>query len=271
MTERQTKTRKEWWQDAFDGKYLKAYADTVTPARTQREIKFLKKILKLKRGMKILDLACGYGRHAIKLAKLGCQVTGLDSSKYFIELANKNAGKQNVTVKFILGDMRNLAFVNKFDVILSMFTSFGYFHDESDHALVLRKISRALKPDGRFLIDTNNGAHTLVHMLQEGKYDRKTGFLARTRSDKLSNGFIVTAKDEFNPETMRWFLTRTWSERGKLRSYKTNVRVFSLLELKHLMKENGLSVVKVWGDFLQGSPFDLWSRRMIVLAKKSVK
>jgi len=263
-----TKSKKQWWETLFDEKYLKTYIDTVTPKLTKQQIPFLLKRLQLKKGAEILDLACGYGRHAIELAKRGYKVTGLDFSKHFIDIAKKDAKEKGVKVNFIRGDMRNLSFVNKFDAIINMFTSFGYFDDEGDNKLVLRKISRVLKPNGKFLIEINNSMRTLARISQEGKTDKKTGFLTNVKKDKLSNGLIVTTKDEFDSATMRWSMTRTWKEKGKLKSYKTNVRMFSPPELNNMMQRNGLRIEKVWGD-LQGSPFGFDARRLIVLARKS--
>lgn len=263
-----TKSKTEWWETLFDEKYLKTYVDIVTPELTKQQITFLLKRLQLKKGAEILDLACGHGRHAIELAKRGYKVTGLDFSKHFIDIAKKDAKERGIKVNFVRGDMRDLSFVNKFDAITNMFTSFGYFDDESDNELVLQKISRALKPNGKFLIDINNGIRTLARMSQEGKTDRKTGFLTNVRKDKLSNGLIVTTRDEFDPATMRWSMTRTWEEKGKPKSYRTNVRMFSPPELNNMMKRNGLRIEKVWGDF-QGSPFDFNARRLVILARKS--
>jgi len=262
------KSKKQWWETLFDEKYLKTYVDTVTPELTKQQIPALLKILRPKKDAKILDLACGHGRHSIELAKRGYKVTGIDFSKHFIDVAKKDAKERDAEVNFICDDMRNLSFVNKFDFVINMFTSFGYFDDENDNELVLRKISRALKPNGKFLIEINNFVGQLARALREGKFEKKTGFLTIVKKDKLSNGLIVTTKDEFNPVTMRWAMTRTWKENSKTKNYKTNVRIFSPAELGSMMKRNGLLVEKIWGD-LQGSPLGIDSRRLVVLARKS--
>lgn len=261
--------KNQWWENVFDEKYLNTYVDIVTPELTQKQIAFLRQHLQLKRGASILDLACGYGRHTIELARQGYQVIGLDYSKYFIELAKNEAKKQNVKVDFIRDDMRNLSFVNKFDAVISMFTSFGYFEDEKDNVLVLRKISRALKSKGKFLIDLNNVIWVLVRMSQQGKVDPKTGRLQTLpRTERLSNGLKVVIKEEFDPITMRWSMTRTWQEKNQQRSYKTKVRMFSLPEINNMMEQSGLQIKKVWGDF-EGAPFSFESRRLVGLAQKA--
>jgi len=166
----------------------------------------------------------------------------------------------------VQGDMRNLSYVKKFDAIISMFTSFGYFDDDADSVLVLREIARALKSKGVFLIDLNNPAQVLASMVQAGRPDKRTGLLVRMTRDKLSTGLIVVTRHTLNLETMRWVMHRTWKERGESKSYRTNVRLYSLPELRHLMEENGLHVERVCGDF-QGARYRPDARRMIVLAR----
>lgn len=258
----------EWWKTVFDERYLKTYVDLITPDRTGKEVSLMLERLQLQKGARILDLACGYGRHAIELAKRGCRVTGVDFSKHFIELAKKEAKKQNVHVSFIRDDMRRIAFRNRFDAVINIFTSFGYFEDENDHALVLRNISRALKPEGKFLMDLSNALGWLLILNNKGSIDNKSGFLTMLTKERLSNGLSVKTKHEFNPETMRSLMTRTWKEKGRNKSYTTNLRVFFLPELKKMMQENGLTVKNVWGN-LDGSPFRMDSPRLVVLAKKS--
>jgi len=268
LTPYMAKSKKQWWETLFDEKYLNTYVDIVTPELTEKQISFLLKCLQLKKGARILDLACGHGRHAIELARRGHNVTGLDFSKHFIDIAKKDARSQGVEVSFIQKDMRKMSFINKFDAIVNMFTSFGYFDNDEDNSVVLRKVSRALKPKGKFLIDLNNTTRTLARLSQKGKINDKTGVLTNTSKDKLSSGLAVTTKHEFDPATMRWSMTRTWKERGKVKNYRTNVRMFSVPELEHLFRENDLEIEKVWGDF-EGSPFGFDSPRMVVLAVHS--
>lgn len=257
----------QWWQTLFDEKYLKTYVDILNPEAAKQQVSFIIKKLNLKKGAKILDLACGHGRHAIELARRGYDVTGLDYSKHFINIARETAKKFKIDVKFVQGDMRRLSHVNKFDAVINMFTSFGYFDDENDNIKVLNKIARALKPGGKFLIDLNNAVRTIINMVEEGKKVKKTRFLTINKKDKLSNGLVVITKNEWNPATMRWSMARSWKEKGKFKSYKTNIRLFVFPELKHLLEENGLMVKNVWGDF-NGSFFNFNSRRLIILAIK---
>lgn len=258
---------KEWWETTFDKKYTITYVDATPYELTKKQVNFLQKNLKLKKGAKVLDLACGFGRHSIELAKRGYDVTGVDCSKHLIRLAREEAIKQNVKVTFIQEDIRRIAFKNEFDAVINMFTSFGYFKNEKDHPLVLGKISQALKAKGKFLIDLNNSIRTVSIILKDGFRDKKNKLLTTIHKEKLSNGLILTTVTQLNYKTMRWNMIRSWKEKGKTKSYKTSIRLFFLPELGNLMKNNDLQIKKTFGNF-NGTPFSLNSRRMIILAKK---
>jgi 2-polyprenyl-3-methyl-5-hydroxy-6-metoxy-1,4-benzoquinol methylase len=259
--------RKEWWQKVFDDKYLKTYVDTVTPQLTQWQVSFIHKNLGLKKGAKIMDLACGHGRVSIELAKLGYQVTGLDYSKRFLEIAKTEAKKAGVKINFIRQDMRKLNFVRKFDAVINIFTSFGYFKSERDDIKIIQKVSRALKPGGKFFVDLNNIFRILSLMSKNGEVGKGGLIYGPVRREKLSNGLTVITRDAVDAATLHWFMTRTWREMGRGKSYTTECRLYSLPELKHLLEENGLRVRKVWGNF-DGSVFSFASRRLIILAQK---
>ena len=150
--------------------------------------------------------------------------------------------------------MRNLSYQERFDLIISMYTSFGYFSNERDHQKVLREVSRALKPGGAFILDVNNIARVFIQTVGRGMHDTKD-----------NDGVFV--EKQLDPATMRWFLDYSWKERGAQKRSKLSIRIFSLPELRHLMEENGLKIKKVWG-YYDGSPYQFDSRRLIILARK---
>ncbi len=135
--------------------YLYFYSDSLTKERTKREVNFLIKYLRLKKSIEILDLACGHGRHSNLLAEHGYRITGIDITKGFLDIAQKDAEKNGVKVNYIKQDMRKISFKNKFDRVLLLFTAFGYFDDKTN-LKVLRNIARTLKPTGLLCFDTFN-------------------------------------------------------------------------------------------------------------------
>jgi len=135
--------------------YMYFYSEKLTEERTKREVEFLVKVLELNEPKKILDLACGFGRHAIKLAELGHEVVGVDIMNGFLEIAKKRAEESGVKVEFIKGDIREMNFKEEFDIVLLLYTSFGYFSDEENFK-VLKNVYRALKSQGLFCLDIPN-------------------------------------------------------------------------------------------------------------------
>ena len=243
----------EWWQNYFDEIYLKLYSPKVdNPKRIKREVDFIEKALNLKEDMKILDLACGQGRHAIELAKRGYNVVGLDYSDYLLNVAKERTREEKVKVKFVKGDMRNLPFENEFDAIYNMFTSFGYFSDE-DNFKVLKSVHRALKPGGKFLLDIVN-IFWLVKNFQHEMWLK-------------TENLICLEQNEFNPVNMRCTNKRIVFEKGKEIDQKEHtVRCYTAGEISFLMKLAGLEVEKIYGDY-DLNEYSLDKRRLIIIAK----
>jgi hypothetical protein len=162
--------------------------------------------------------------------------------------------------------MRNLDSTSKYDIILCLFTSFGYFKNEKDDSLVLKKISQALKTRGSLFLDIPNSPR-VIDYLMGGQVTANDFITRKTRVDKLSNGLVVTTQHEFDSKLIRWNMTRTWEEHKIEKSYRTSVRLYSFIEIKKLLLADGLKITRVWGDF-SGSRYNSKSDRMIILAKK---
>lgn len=258
--------KKEWWEDIFDDRYLATYVDIATPAATDREVSFIIEKLKPKKDGYILDLACGYGRHSIALAERGYKVTGVDYSSDFITQAKEEAKKRKLEIEFLQDDMRKITFNNRFDIVLSLFTSFGYFTKEEDHKMVLKNISQSLKRNGIFLLDLTNAPPLLNDAILncEEKADSIYEF---SRTAKLSNGLEVATQHRLDAKRMRWHMRRSWQENSEKKSYNTSVRLFTLPDITSLMEENSLFIEQTWGDF-NGAPYTMDSKRMIISAKK---
>ncbi len=141
------KVPKRWFEDFFGPDYLVRYVHPETDA----QVEAIDKILHLRKGSRILDVACGSGRHTIGLAKRGYRMTGFDLSRALLAEARKAARLAQVKPMFVEGDMRRLRFTNAFDAAISMFTSFGYFDRPEEDREVLQGIARALHPRGKFL------------------------------------------------------------------------------------------------------------------------
>lgn len=262
------KTKPQWWQHNFNEDYLETYVDIITEKNTREQLSFLAKHLPTKKkGARVLDLACGHGRITFGLEKTGLDLTGLDYSSHFIDLAKAEAKQRQSSIKFMQGDMKNLPFTSQFDAIINIYTSFGYFKTEAENIKTLASVHNALKPKGYFLMDLNNVFRTLTHFSAIGGTNKKTGFLTGTESETLSNGIKVTTTYEFDATTMRAHVLDVWKKGSKKFSRTSDIRAYTIPEITKLFAESSLVIKNIWGDF-KGGQYRFDSPRVIILAQK---
>ena len=228
------------------------YGDALTEERSSKEVEFLVKELRLDRSMRILDLACGYGRHANRLAQLGHSVVGVDITSGFLEMARKDAEAKGVNVSYIHQDMRELSSKEEFDRVVLLFTSFGYFEDE-DNLRVLENVASALKSGGLFCFDAFNRdvfvkAFLPYHVTEKGQD-------------------LMIDRSTFDAMQGRLYNKRIVIRNGKRKDKPFFVRLYSPTEIKDLLRVAGLSIYGMYTDF-DSKPFTSESRRMIVIARK---
>jgi SAM-dependent methyltransferase len=242
-----------WWQRFFDDHYLKVYKELESQA--SREVESIIKMMALKPKAKILDLCCGYGRHSIELTQKGFEVTGYDLSDFFLEKAKKDSATLGQKTEFIKGDMRELPFEGKFDAVVNLFTSFGFFDDEKDDLKVLKGVCKALKPKGLFLLDLKN-REQLIRNFQRRRWHPE-------------KDFIMLEDNFFDLFTGRWESTRTLLfENGKKREYSFSLRLYTFAEILNLLKRAGFVLESVYGDFAF-IEYGLDSPRMILISRKT--
>jgi SAM-dependent methyltransferase len=240
-----------------EGFYHRAWAPGERFERAEREVDFMVGALSLPSGASVLDLCCGEGRHAVELALRGYRMSGLDLSAFHLRLARQAAKDAGVSVRWHRADMRDLPWEDEFDAVINVFTSFGYLESDEEDFKVLMAVARALKPGGRFLLDTINREmlvrHWETHRWQEGAdgtlrlEDRRFDFLGgRQRNRVLS----------IHPD-------------GTRREREIDLRMYTLKELADMLSRAGLVVRQTWGGF-DGRDYGLDTLRMIVLSEKEV-
>jgi cyclopropane fatty-acyl-phospholipid synthase-like methyltransferase len=136
-----------WYREWFNQDYLHLYAHR-SAEEAEAHLEKILSHLQLPEGATILDLGCGAGRYSIPLARRGYQVTGLDLSPTLLAEARKS----DAPITWIEQDMRDLSGLGPFDLVLSLFTSFGYFNHKENQR-VLEQVYDVLKADGRFVLD----------------------------------------------------------------------------------------------------------------------
>jgi ubiquinone/menaquinone biosynthesis C-methylase UbiE len=238
-------------EQVFDEDYLYFYETLLTDELSDRQAELVWSLLELEPGMEVLDLACGHGRIANRLAERGVRVTGLDATPLFLEQARADAAARGVQVEYVEGDMRRLPWSERFNRIVNWFTAFGYF-DDDENRLVLRESHRALKPGGRLAIENNNLAD-LLGRWQPAQVVERDGNFAIDRS-------------RFDPTTGRATTDRVIVRDGRTRRFEFSVRMFVAAELRDWLLEAGFLEVDFYDQ--EGEPLTIQGRRMISVAHR---
>lgn len=240
------------FEGLFDQDYLYFYGPQLTPERTEAEVDLIWRLLDLKPGMKVLDLACGHGRITHRLAERGCVMTGLDATELFLEQARSDAAAQGVKVEYLKGDMRSLPWTEDFDRVVNWFTAYGYFRDDQNRQ-VLTQVYQALKPGGKFLLEHQNRDRVLKNFQPDLVIEREGNYLIdRNRYN------VLTGCTENERIVVR---------DGRVRKLQFFIRLFPFTELRDWLLQAGFQRVEGYGH--TGEPLTLDSRRMILVAQKS--
>jgi SAM-dependent methyltransferase len=234
--------------EVFGEDYLYFYETWLTPEWDERQAELVWRMLELERGEDVLDVACGHGRIANRLAGRGAVVTGLDVDPFFLAKAREAASGAT----FVLGDMRALPFADaSFDAALLWFTSFGYFDDDGNRR-VLRELCRVLRPGGRAAVELQNLPRMLATFQQQS--------FVRRGADVM-----LDEHKEFDEEARTMETTRTYLRDGKVREIHYRVRCFLPDELRDWLLAAGFERVELLGA--DGEPFTPESRRVIAVAR----
>jgi SAM-dependent methyltransferase len=248
--------RDEWFADESIWKDL--YPFTFPESAFALAEEQVEKILRLTGvgGGKVLDLCCGPGRHTVALAKRGFAVTAVDRTRFLLEHARARVAQANLSVEFVLEDMRRFSRPATFDLIINFFTSFGYFEDQADDFRVLELICENLRPSGVFVLE----------MVSKERLARE---FQATTSRELPNGDVLFERhqivDDWTRVRNRWTLIRA----GETRTFEFTHRIYSGQEMKDLLTKAGLAGARVYGD-ISGSPYGFDAQRLIAVACRSI-
>lgn len=241
--------KNEWFATWFNTPYYHLLYNNRNYKEAENFITNLMQDLALPKTIKAMDLACGKGRHSIFLNKLGYDVLGLDLSENSIESAKQF---ENDRLKFDVHDMREVYQENSFDLILNLFTSFGYFLDSNEHIKVFESIYNQLKTDGIFVMDFLNVVKAVNQLIP---HESKTvNDITFDIHKKVENGFIQ--KD------IKFFAD------NESYHFQEFVKVLKLDYFVEVAKSVGLDLVKYYGDYELNSFDENNSPRLILVFKK---
>ncbi|SMB84046.1 Methyltransferase type 11 [Hymenobacter roseosalivarius DSM 11622] len=240
----------EWFIGWFDSPYYHLLYRDRNEEEAKAFIDALLGHLRVKPNAKLLDLACGKGRHSVYLSQKGYEVTGVDLSPESIAYAQEFA---HARLHFHEHDMRNPLPFGSFDFIFNLFTSFGYFAHETENIVALRSAAKALRPGGKMVIDFMNTERTLRELVLEEEKTVSDITFHITR--RLDTGFIV--------KTIRFL-----DALGQEQQFEERVRALSLDNFEEYFQMAGLRLAEVLGDY-QLSPYnEALSPRMIFIVKR---
>ncbi len=245
----------KWYEDLYNRQvYLDLYAADDTRI-APREAEAVVRLLGLRPGQSVLDVCCGYGRHALELARRGFRVTGIDLAPRQIEEARRRAQAAGVDVRFVLGDVREMDFQAEFDACLNLFTSFGFFETEAENQAMLNRIAGATSPGGSFLLETWNREKVIREFVER-------------EVEEMVGGVRLVKEWQFDALAGRfnWQNTVTFPD-GRQERWNHSIRAYTLVELKSMLEVAGFRLEQVFGDW-GGTAYGLYSEQMIVVARR---
>ncbi|HEX6627191.1 MAG TPA: class I SAM-dependent methyltransferase [Gemmatimonadaceae bacterium] len=237
----------DWFEESFGVEYLNIYQHR-DESEAERAIELIATNLVGRRVDGVLDLACGAGRHTRILEERWWTV-GLDLSKSLLRVARREAKDS----PYVRADMREIPFAaGSFDLVVNLFTSFGYFDDDREHVRVLECVGTALKPGGTLVIDFLNAAQVRESLVP---YD-----------ERVENGVTIEQHRRISPDSRFVEKKITLRERGK--EYIERVRLLSPKDLERMLMTAGFQLDKLFGDYA-GRSWTETSPRTILFASRS--
>jgi 2-polyprenyl-3-methyl-5-hydroxy-6-metoxy-1,4-benzoquinol methylase len=228
--------KKQWYESLFEN-YAKTYDNESFTQGTVGECDFIEKELNFDKSLKILDVGCGTGRHAIELTKRGYNVTGIDLSENQLERAIEKAKANNLVIDFQRQDARNLPFDSEFDVAI-MLCEGGFSLMETDEMNfeILKNVTKALKPSAKFIFTTLNGLFPVFNSLDE------------FYSASAEEGNSLCKDNHFDFMTFRVNDTVEFEDDdGNKKTLECNERYYVPSEITWLLKSLGYETIDIFG------------------------
>jgi len=246
-TPNQESNNENWFTSWFDTPYYHILYKDRNYREAQIFMDNLTHYLNLPEKAKVLDLACGKGRHSIYLNQLGFNVLGADLSENSIAEASKNS---NETLHFKVHDMRE-PFDEKFDAIFTLFTSFGYFESDDDNLTTLKAIKESLSEYGFAVIDFMNVTQVIETLVPE-EVKTVDGIDFKIKR-YVEDGHILKEID--------------FEDQGRNFHFTEKVKALTLKDFEDLMAEAGIFLLDIFGDYKLKKFHKTESERLIMIFK----
>ena len=251
MTEQ---TRAPWYaQDVFWDVFGPVIFDQQRRDLAPGEIDNLVELVGLEPGQEVCDLCCGVGRHGVELARRGFVVTGVDRTRRFLDEARSAAQDAGLSIELVEEDMRDFCRPEAFDVVINLFTSFGYFEAQRDDRRVVENVYRSLKAGGVLAIDTMS-KEIIARVFAARDWHRVDGGIL-LEERKIADGWS--------------WIENCWTliKDGEQYAHTFSHRLYSAAELRGLLEGVGFARTEVYGS-LDATPYDEKAERMVVVGWK---
>lgn len=232
--------------------YLYFHEEILDDQRTKDECGFIERHCKIGPKTKILDLACGHGRHSNYFGSKDLKVCGIDMNSSFIEMAKEESALRKLSVEYLEENILEISYLEEFDVVLLLFNTLGFFN-RNDANKLLSKISDSLKIGGRALIDIKNRDHVMKELRNCSVWERGEDLMI----DRLS----------FNPKEGKTLNRRIYIKAGKRYDVPFEMNMYNYTDIERLTQSNGLKIDQVYGSW-RGEEFNEDSRRILLIVEK---
>ena len=217
-----------------------AIQDTSWFESTLQQVDFIEQALGLHRDERVLDLACGTGRHALELARRGYAVVGVDITAAYIDAACQQAREYGLDVEFLRADIRDLSFYQAFDVVLNLADgAIGYLETDAENLKLFDRIAAALKPGGKHLMEVCNAEYAATHFPR--------------RHWEVGQNAVSLADFDWDRQTRRMRYLAYTLKLGEVldlpRGTASSIRLYSLEELQQILEARGLTIQGAYGDY----------------------
>ena len=228
---------------------------------TQLEVEFTSDVLGLTGTERVLDLACGLGRHALELARRGHSVVGVDITPVYIEEARRRAAAEELDATFVCADLRELSFCQDFDLVLNMADgAIGYLENDEENLKIFDLIAASLRTNGQHLMSVCNAEHAEMHFPK--------------RHWDIGQHQLALPEFHWEKETRR-MLYASWSlkfgeiaDRPESIETHSSTRLYSIGEIESILGARGMTVMQTFGDF-EGTPASHRELQLIVCSRKT--
>ena len=246
----------EWWTTYFDARYLHEFEPLFDLERDRREVARLMDLMGLPSGARLLDVPCGQGRHAHLFAEAGFNVDGLDYSGDLLAVAKRRGTSR--TLRYVRGDMRHLPapWTDRFDAVVNLFTSFGFFADPADDRRTLAEFARVLRPGGVFVWHGGDRDGVMARFLERDWW-------------VTSDGTLFGQERAFDPLSGTLTVSTTWRGSSGQGAREHRIRLYTPTRLAELCAEVGLVVEQAFDGFTP-RPVGRRSSQMLLVARKDI-